>query len=116
MLTLDIAPTTGTALLGGYDIQKQGRSLRHLIGYCPQFDALLENLTAREQLRLYASIKGVQTSKIDRYVDDLISEIGLTEYADRPCGQYSGGNKRKLSVGLALIGDPPCVLLDEPST
>eukprot|EP01083_Nonionella_stella_P079939 219442_1 len=116
MITMDILPTRGTALLGGKSILTDQADVRHLIGYCPQFDALIESLSARETLTLYARIKNVPEGLIPRFVDDLIHKIGLTEYADRPCGTYSGGNKRKLSVGIALIGNPRICLLDEPST
>jgi len=90
--------------------------IRKVIGYCPQFDALLPTLTAREHLTLYARIKGVPEEHLDVYVGDLIHELSLDEYADKPAGGYSGGNKRKLSVGIALVGDPRIVFLDEPST
>ncbi len=73
-------------------------------GYCPQFDALLPNLTAREHLWLYARIKGVKEYEIPLIVQDLLMKLGLKKYADRPCVTYSGGTKRKLSVAIALIG------------
>eukprot|EP00475_Leptophrys_vorax_P005671 TRINITY_DN13418_c0_g2_i1.p1 TRINITY_DN13418_c0_g2~~TRINITY_DN13418_c0_g2_i1.p1 ORF type:complete len:1145 (+),score=272.12 TRINITY_DN13418_c0_g2_i1:223-3435(+) len=116
MLTLDEFPTSGEAFLNGMNILTDRNDVRHLMGYCPQFDALIDNLTSREHLRLYASIKGVDSSQVESYVSDLIEQLGLSEYADLPCKGYSGGNKRKLSVGIALIGDPPIVFLDEPST
>ena len=65
---------------------------------------------------MYARIKGIAEKDINRVVDAKISEMGLTEYADRLAGTYSGGNKRKLSVAIAMIGEPSIVFLDEPST
>jgi ABC-type multidrug transport system ATPase subunit len=88
---------------------------RRNIGYCPQHDALLEPLTPREHLFLYAGIKGVVKSDLVAHVDALLAKLGLTVFADRPAGQLSGGNKRKLSVAVSLIGSPPLVFLDEPS-
>jgi ABC-type multidrug transport system ATPase subunit len=67
-------------------------------------------------LTLFARIKGVPENEIAYIVNQLIDRLTLSEYADRVCGGYSGGNKRKLCVGLALIGHPPIVFLDEPST
>jgi ABC-type multidrug transport system ATPase subunit len=67
-------------------------------------------------LTLLARIKGVPEPEIPRLVTELLDKLTLSEYADRPCGGYSGGNKRKLCVGLSLIGHPPIVFLDEPST
>jgi ATP-binding cassette subfamily A (ABC1) protein 1 len=116
MLTGAEYPTLGAATLKGFDIMTQQQELRRHMGYCPQFDALIETLTGRETLFLYARIKGVPEAKVGAYVNAMIQRIGLTDYADRPCGGYSGGNKRKLSVGVALIGNPSVIFLDEPST
>ena len=116
MLSGDETPTSGTALLGGFDILHSPYEVRQLIGYCPQFDALLPLLTAREHLSLYARIKCVPEARVARFVAALIAKLGLDDIADKPAGTYSGGNKRKLSVGIALVGNPLIVFLDEPST
>jgi ABC-type multidrug transport system ATPase subunit len=116
MLSGDIFPTSGSAEVGGHDILTNQLAVRRLMGYCPQFDALFGLLTAREHLQFYARIKGVPEDKMDRIVNGMLHYLSLEEYADRPAGTYSGGNKRKLSVAIALIGDPPVVFLDEPST
>jgi ATP-binding cassette subfamily A (ABC1) protein 3 len=117
MLTSDIYPTEGEAYLAGMNALSQQQEVRNKIGYCPQFDALIGTLTAREHLMLFARIKGVKESTIPEYVEILIEKLGLQEgIADRPCKGYSGGNKRKLCVGIALIGNPPIVFLDEPTT
>jgi ABC-type multidrug transport system ATPase subunit len=116
MLTADEIPTSGTAVIDGLDVATQQNDIRHRMGYCPQFDAIIETLTAREQLKLYARIKGLPPQVIDEYVARLIIQLGLSEYADKPCGGYSGGNKRKLSLGISLIGNPRVMFLDEPST
>jgi len=116
VLSADLLPTTGDAFLDGKSVLTDQASVRHLIGYCPQFDALIGTLTAWEHLALFARIKAVPEVDVPRFVDNLIHKIGLDKYAHNPCGSYSGGNKRKLSVGLALIGDPKIVFLDEPST
>jgi ABC-type Na+ transport system ATPase subunit NatA len=117
MLTGDIIPTSGTANLYGFDILTQQGDVRRHLGYCPQFDALPENLTGREILDLFARIKLVPADVIPDYIEYLIQKLGLQKgIADRPAKGYSGGNKRKLCVGMALIGNPPVVFLDEPST
>jgi len=116
ILTGDELPTKGTAHLSQMDILTHQREVRRLMGYCPQFDALLETLTARQHLVLFARIKGVAEGEIPNLVDRLIRLLQLDDYADQPAGSYSGGNKRKLCVGIALIGNPPIVFLDEPST
>lgn len=116
MLTGDEIPTNGSATLAGFDMLTQQTDLRKRLGYCPQFDAVLDMLTAREHLTLFARIKGIPEAIMSTYVESMITRIGLSEYANKPCSTYSGGNKRKLSVGIALIGDPEIVFLDEPST
>lgn len=117
MLTADIIPTAGTGYLGGHNMLTEQGDVRKLIGYCPQFDALIDTLTAREHLYLFARIKGIPEAAIPDYVDKLILRLGLQEgIADKPARGYSGGNKRKLCVGMALIGSPKIVFLDEPST
>ena len=73
-------------------------------------------MTARETLRMYSRIKGVDAAQIEAEVDGLIQDLDLGKFADKPAGQYSGGNKRKLCVGIALVGNPKLVLLDEPSS
>lgn len=90
--------------------------IRHLIGYCPQFDALLANLTSEEHLYLYCALKGIDKKYHDELVDDMIEKMNLQKYRNVQAGTYSGGNKRKLSVAIALIGKPPIVFLDEPSS
>lgn len=67
-------------------------------------------------LRLYGRLRGVPEEQLEGMVDQLLQRLGLGQYADRVCDSYSGGNKRKLSVAIALVGDPPAVLMDEPST
>jgi ATP-binding cassette subfamily A (ABC1) protein 3 len=118
ILTGDEVPTSGTAVLAGHDILQEPHVVRRMMGYCPQFDALHELLTAEEHLQFYARVRGVPEDMLDRMVDLLIRRLTLDqdEQHKRPAGTYSGGNKRKLSVAIALIGNPPVVFLDEPST
>ncbi len=112
MLSGEIPPSDGEIRLLGLDMFTQAHQCRKHIGFCPQFDALFELLTAREHLALYARLKGIHEKDVARVVDEKIAEMGLTEYADRLAGTYSGGNKRKLSVAMAMIGEPSIVFLD----
>ena len=89
---------------------------RQVMGYCPQFDGLQPNMTGREHLQFYARVRGVPPAEVSGVVESLLAKMDLTRYADKQAGTYSGGNKRKLSVAIALIGEPAVVLLDEPST
>lgn len=116
MLSGEEYPSDGTAFIFGKDIRSDPKVARRHIGYCPQFDALLEFLTVEEHLELYARIKGVQDYDLEDVVMQKLLEFDLMKHANKPSFALSGGNKRKLSVAIAMIGDPPIVILDEPST
>ncbi|KAL4488936.1 hypothetical protein ABPG72_005723 [Tetrahymena utriculariae] len=116
ILSGEINQTSGDCHINGFDVKTQLAQARNYIGYCPQFDALIENLTAREHLELYAAIKGIPKDLRDRLITQKIKELDLTEQEHKLAGTYSGGNKRKLSVAIAMLGNPPTVFLDEPST
>ncbi|KAL3659649.1 hypothetical protein V7S43_015324 [Phytophthora oleae] len=116
MLTGDVQPSSGTATLGGFDILSQQIEVRRQIGYCPQFDALFDLLTVREHLELFGAIKGIPTDSLKRVVMEKIHQLNLADFEHKLAGSLSGGNKRKLSVAIAMIGNPAIIFLDEPST
>lgn len=116
MLSGEIIPTKGVASINGYNVSTQMKKIRHLIGYCPQFDALLDKLTAREHLELYAAIKGIRSDLREKLIKEKLKQLNLMKFEHVQAGTYSGGNKRKLSVAMALLGNPPIIFLDEPSS
>ncbi|XP_004706220.1 phospholipid-transporting ATPase ABCA3 [Echinops telfairi] len=116
MLTGEEPLTSGDAFVWGHSIRSDLGKVRQRIGYCPQFDALLEHLTARETLVLYARLRGVPERHIGACVENTLRGLLLEPHANKLVRTYSGGNKRKLSTGIALIGDPAVIFLDEPST
>ncbi|XP_077188183.1 phospholipid-transporting ATPase ABCA7 isoform X2 [Paroedura picta] len=116
MLTGDSEVTTGEAFLKGYSVLSDQQSVHQNMGYCPQFDAINNLLTGREHLQFYCRLRGIPESAIPGVVQWGLSTLGLIQYADRPAGRYSGGNKRKLSTAIALLGAPPVIFLDEPTT
>ena len=116
MLTGDHPASCGDAYIDGYNISNEMEHARQRIGYCPQFDALIETLTGEELLSMYARMRGVHEKDLKRIVSSTIEHMGLSECCMRVCGSYSGGNKRKLSTAVAIVGDPPVVFLDEPTT
>uniref|UniRef100_A0A2R5LC21 Putative lipid exporter abca1 n=1 Tax=Ornithodoros turicata TaxID=34597 RepID=A0A2R5LC21_9ACAR len=116
MLTGDTVVTGGNATISGYSIRTQLDFARQHIGYCPQFDALDPLLTGWEHLEFYARLRGVPEKHIRKVADWGIRKLGLQIYAHRCSGTYSGGNKRKLNTAIALVGNPPLVFLDEPTT
>ena len=115
VLTGDVALSSGSCSIGGFDVAEL-RACRKLIGFCPQVDPLLQLMTGRETLRFFGKIKGLDGRSLEAVVQSTLRFLGLKMYADMPCGRYSGGNKRKLSLGIALIGDPKVLFLDEPSS
>uniref|UniRef100_A0A8B9MMI9 P-type phospholipid transporter n=1 Tax=Accipiter nisus TaxID=211598 RepID=A0A8B9MMI9_9AVES len=116
MLTGDTDVTSGDAVVAGNSILTHISNVHQNMGYCPQFDAIDDLLTGREHLYLYARLRGVPAEEIKRVAEWGIQKLGLPMYADHLAGTYSGGNKRKLSTAIALIGCPPLILLDEPTT
>ncbi|XP_070574888.1 phospholipid-transporting ATPase ABCA3-like [Ptychodera flava] len=116
MLTGDVGITAGTAYMDGFNIQTHKRKVQQRIGYCPQFDALIERLTGREVLTMYARLRGIPSHKLDEVVEITIKQLNLGPWADKLSGTYSGGNKRKLSTASAVVGNPPIIFLDEPTS
>jgi len=113
MIRGDLRPDRGTILLENSDIVRNMRAARKHLGVCPQFDAL-DLMTTSEHLEFYASAKGVENVKEDAAT--VMNKVGLEAYGDRVAAKLSGGNKRKLSLAIALIGNPTVLVLDEPSS
>ncbi|KAF1416231.1 ATP-binding cassette sub-family A member 2, partial [Spheniscus humboldti] len=116
MLTGDESTTGGEAFVNGHSILKELLQVQQSLGYCPQFDALFDELTAQEHLELYTRLRGIPWKDEERVVKWALKKLELTKYADKPASTYSGGNKRKLSTAIALIGYPAFIFLDEPTT
>ena len=94
-----------------YSVNKSVARARRSIGYCPQFDALSDSLTGREHLVLICKLRGIPLKGIKQTVDNAISRLELDAHADKPVYSYSGGNMRRLSTAIALIANPPVLLL-----
>ncbi|KAM4530271.1 phospholipid-transporting ATPase ABCA3 isoform 1-T1 [Odontesthes bonariensis] len=116
MLTGDESITSGDAFIDGYSILRDVKKVQQRIGYCPQFDAVLDHMTGRETLCMYARLRGIPEKYVSACVENVLRSLLLEPHADKLVRSYSGGNKRKLSAGMALIGGPPVIFLDEPST
>ena len=115
-LTNELVPSKGRILINNKDINTHFHEVRSLIGYCPQFDAIFEYMTVYENLEFYAKIKGILPSQLSNVITALMKQMNLHEYKHKISGRLGGGNKRKLSVSIAMICNPSIVLLDEPST
>lgn len=118
MITGELLPTSGQMSIKGNNVLTVGglSNARKYIGYCPQFDCVYPTLTVREHLELYASLKGIDSTLRDQIIDKLMLDMGIKEYSEVYSKNLSGGNRRKLSVSMAIMGNPPIIFLDEPST
>ena len=113
-----LRPTRGSAYIGGYNLQQDLDTVYSMLGVCPQHDLLWEQLSAREHLRFYGRLKNLSGAALEAACSEALMGVNLYHggVGDRPCGTYSGGMKRRLSVAISLMGNPPVVFLDEPST
>lgn len=116
MLTGIEACDAGDGFINGRSITWELEACRTFIGLCPQFDALVDYLTAREHLVMLAEIRGVLPGLVGRVVERALADMALTEKANAVSKTYSGGNKRKLSVAMSIVANPKVSFLDEPST
>ncbi|CAF1045754.1 unnamed protein product [Adineta ricciae] len=113
MITGDVHPTSGDCLLYEKQIRDQAREYPGSIGYCPQFDAVDGYLTSREALMCYAKLIGITDR--EHVVNLTLRKFHMESFANRVIRTYSGGMRRKLSVAVAMLGQPDLILLDEPT-
>jgi ABC-2 type transport system ATP-binding protein len=106
----------GEARIFGYDVRSQGHAVRQLIGVTGQFASVDENLTGRENLWMFGRPQGLPSKKAHAIADDLLAQFDLTEAANRPIAQFSGGMRRRLDLAASLITRPALIFLDEPTT
>jgi len=101
----------------GSSVISNPKAARASLGVCPQFVAIDSQLTVREHLIIYGRLKGLRPGpELDESVTVIMNAIGLASYSDRFANKLSGGNQRKLSLAIALMGNPPVILVDEFST
>ena len=111
-----LRPDAGRAWVAGYDVLRQQDEIRRVIGLSGQFAAVDENLTGRENLWLFGRLYQLSSAEARRRTDELLEQFELGDAADRVVKTYSGGMRRRLDLGSALIGRPRLLILDEPTT
>jgi ABC-2 type transport system ATP-binding protein len=110
-----IKPSSGSATVGDYDVQKETAKVKELIGVCPQETAVYPYLTGAENVELFGNLHTMNKNTLKTRRDMLLEKMGLTQDAKRKAEKYSGGMKRRLSLILALIHEPQIAFLDEPT-
>lgn len=115
MLTGLTRPTGGEALVGGYSITQRPEKVKGLIGVSPQETAVAPNLTVRENLEMICGIHGFSKEKTKAKTDELSSWFALEGILGRRAGKLSGGWQRRVSIAMALAGEPSILFLDEPT-
>ena len=115
-LCKEIKPDNGLIKINDINMFDYSSREKPSIGYCPQFDALFEYLTVEENIHFFIKLKGVSQDNLKALTDSILKSLDLKNFKDIPCRNLSGGNKRKLSVGISIIGKPNVIFLDEPST
>ena len=116
ILATVLAPDGGRAEILGRDVRRNPEAVRLLIGLAGQSAAVDPNLTGRENLRLIGRLTQLPGKLIEERAQEILERFGLAEAADRPVRTYSGGMRRRLDVGAALVHRPPVLFLDEPTT
>ena len=116
ILTTLLRPDAGHATVAGFDVVGQAEQLRRVIGLSGQYAAVDENLTGRENLWMFGRLYQLSSSEARRRADELLDQFELADAADRVVKTYSGGMRRRLDLGSALIGRPHLLFLDEPTT
>jgi ABC-type multidrug transport system ATPase subunit len=108
--------TSGNAYIRGNSILKNIEKTYQYIGYCPQFDLLWEDLSVENTLLFYSRMKNSGTNKVNSMVEKILDDVKLKKFRNYLVRELSGGMRRRLSLGVALVGEPPIVFLDEPTT
>src|SRR5579859_3900883 len=116
MLATLIVPDGGEATVAGADLRRDPAGVRRRIGYVAQGLSTWDTVTAREELILHARMYGIHKSEARQRAARAIESFQLTEFADRKCQTYSGGQRRRVDVALGVIHEPKVVFLDEPTT
>jgi len=115
MLATLITPDDGTAVIAGADLRRRPAEVRRRIGYVAQGGGTVDEVTAREELVLQARMYGFGRAEAERRAEAALAAFDLSEYADRNCNTYSGGQRRRVDIALGVIHDPVVLFLDEPT-
>lgn len=116
MITGMFSSTSGSIYVNRYNVFTQTNQARRSIGLCPQENVYFNELTVRQHLKLFALLKDFQSSKVEEEINKVLVQLALNDKANVLASKLSGGMKRKLALGIALIGDTETLILDEPTS
>jgi ABC-2 type transport system ATP-binding protein len=116
MMTTLLPPTSGTAIINGFDVAKQADGVRHSIGVIPQAMTSDLELSVEENLLIFAKLYGVPPKKRKGLIDDLLEAVELTQWRDKQVRNLSGGMRRRVEIARGLVHEPRIFFLDEPTT
>ncbi len=116
MLVTLLPPTSGTAVIAGYDLRKKPGDVRRVIGYVPQLLSADGTLTGRENLEIIGKLHDIPRRDLKRRVDEALEFMGLSDSGEKLVRDYSGGMIRRLEVAQSMLHRPPVLFLDEPTT
>jgi ABC-2 type transport system ATP-binding protein len=116
MLTTLVPPTSGCARVNGFDIARQPNDVRQSIGVIPQAMTSDLELSALENLGIFAKLYGISRARRNEIIPQLLEEVDLTQWADKPVKMFSGGMRRRMEIARGLVHEPKIFFLDEPTT
>lgn len=110
-----LAPTSGTARVDGRDVREEPLEARRRLGFLAASMGLYARLSARELLRYFARLQGVEERAVEARVEEVVERFAIGPFADRLCGRLSTGQRQRVSIARATVHDPPALVLDEPT-
>ncbi|MGH9451444.1 MAG: ATP-binding cassette domain-containing protein [Terriglobia bacterium] len=116
MMNTLVTPTSGSAMVNGFDVVRSANEVRKSIGVIPQAQTSDQMLSAEENMLIFARLYGVKGDKRTRIIRELLEAVQLTEWAKKPVGTFSGGMRRRLEIARGLVHEPKIFFLDEPTT
>ncbi len=115
ILSTILNPGSGSVVIKGYDLRRQKRAVRRIIGLVPQEIALYPALTTRENLRFFGKLHGLGGELLNRRIEETLTAVGLENRADQQINTFSGGMKRRANLAVGILHHPQILFLDEPT-